>query len=109
MDHRALVFQIGHQRPMAGGFVARLSPHTRMAVEEVPELSALLKLSSARAGERAEDLPRDLASGLLAARITHVVVNTDSMPVSVRAAFESRGLRLTAVSGSRELYSVGGF
>lgn len=109
MDHRALVFQIGHQRPMAGGFVARLSPHVRRAVEEVPELSALLKLSSSRAGERAEDLPRDLASGLLAARITHVVVNTDSMPVSVRAAFESRGLRLTAVSGSRELYAVGGF
>jgi hypothetical protein len=108
MDHRALVFQMDHQRPMAGGFVARLSPHIRRAVEETPELLALLKLSSAGADERAEDLPQDLVSGLLAARITHVVVNTDSMPMSVREAFESRGLRLTAVSGSRELYLVGG-
>lgn len=108
LDHRALVFQMRHRRPMAGGFVARLSPHVRSAVEETPELAALLRLSSAGPGEPAEDLPLDLASGLLAARITHVVVNTDTMPIDVRPMLESRGLRLKAVEGSRELYSVGG-
>ena len=38
-DHRALIFQMFHERPLAGGFVGRLSPRVKEAYSEVPALS----------------------------------------------------------------------
>jgi hypothetical protein len=105
MDHRALVHQMTHQRPLVGGFVARLSPRLRHALLDMAELSALLKFSSGDLSEG--DLPDDLGGKLAAAGITHVVVNTDLMPGATRATLESRGLRLIAVEGTRELYLAG--
>jgi hypothetical protein len=103
-DHRALVFQMAHEKPLAGGFVARLSPRLRLALQNMTELSALQKLSSA---ELDDDLPPDLGRGLLDAGFTHVVVNTDRMPADTRGALEARGLRLVMVEGTRALYLVG--
>ena len=108
MDHRALVFQMAHQKPLAGGFVARLSPKVRAAYEQTPALVALIKLSSGSPSHSSENLPADLGSGLLSAGVRHVVVNTDSMPRDLRAALESRGFKLVAVEGRRELYRVSG-
>lgn len=107
-DHRALIFQMSHGRPIAGGFVARLPPRIRAAYREVPALMALLDLSSAADRHAPDALPEDLASGLLNAGITHVVVNTDSLPFGLRSALESRGLKLIVVAGTRELYAVAG-
>jgi hypothetical protein len=103
-DHRALVFQMAHEKPLAGGFVARLSPRLRLALQNMTELSALQKLSST---ELDDDLPPDLGRGLLDAGFTHVVVNTDRMPADTRGALEARGLRLVMVEGTRALYLVG--
>jgi hypothetical protein len=42
LDHRALFYQTLHEHPIAGGFVARLSPRVRQAYEQDPVLGALL-------------------------------------------------------------------
>ena len=101
-DHRALVHQIVHERPIAGGFLARVPRRIREAYHNDPALRSLLRIS---AGDNA--LPADLASRLLEHGITHVVVNTDQMPGDVRDLLSSRGMRQVVVEGTRELYVVG--
>jgi hypothetical protein len=103
-DHRALVFQMTHHQPIAGGFVARLSPQTRLMYESSPALRSLMEFSSA---DRA-DIQPETAPDLLALGITQIVVNTDAMPPSTRATLEAAGFRLVMVEGTRELYLVGG-
>jgi hypothetical protein len=103
-DHRALVFQMAHGQPIAGGFVARLSPRTRGAYESSAALRSLLLISSSQ--EPA--LPPDMGTQLLALGITHLIVNTDLMPAATRAALEASGFKLVMVEGPRELYLVGG-
>jgi hypothetical protein len=103
-DHRALVFQMTHRQPIAGGFVARLSPQTRLMYESSPALRSLMEFSSA---DRA-DIQPETAADLLALGITQIVVNTDAMPPSTRATLEAAGFRLVMVEGTRELYLVGG-
>ena len=73
-----------------------------------PALVALIKLSSRDPSHSSENLPADLGSGLLSAGVRHVVVNTDSMPRDLHGALESRGFKLLAVEGRRELYQVRG-
>jgi hypothetical protein len=106
-DHRALVFQIAHGQPIAGGFVARLSPRTRQVYESSTALKALMDFSR---GDRA-DLPATAAADLLALGVTQTVVNTDAMPraaAATRAALEAAGFTLVMVEGTRELYLAGG-
>ena len=106
-DHRALLRQMAHGRPLAGGFVARLPPRVLQAFGETPGLSALIELSAAGGAEDAAALPENLGRVLLDAGITHVVVNTDALPFRLRALLESRGLTLIAEAGPRELYTIG--
>lgn len=107
-DHRALLHQMTHGRPLAGGFVARLPPRVRRSYEQTPGLRALIELSASRTADDAEGrLPDDLGRRLLEAGITHVVVNTDAVPFDLRAALEARGLRLLAAADLRELYAIG--
>ena len=103
-DHRALVFQMTHHQPIAGGFVARLSPRTRQFYESSPALRSLIDLSRADSA----DLQPEIAADLLALGITQIVVNTDAMPPSIRATLEAAGFRLVMVEGTRELYLIGG-
>jgi hypothetical protein len=101
-DHRALVYQTFHHRPIAGGFVARLAPRVRRQYEADATLAALLKLGMGQA-----ELPVDLSSGLLGLGITHVIVNTDTMTKPLRQLLEARGLRLEMEVEARQLYVVG--
>ena len=103
-DHRALVLQTAHGQPIAGGFVARLSPRTRQIYESSPALRSLMDLSRA---DRT-DLPPETAADLLALGIAQIVVNTDAMPPSTRRALEDAGFKLVMVEGTRELYLAGG-
>ena len=102
-DHRALVHQIAHERPIAGGFLARLPARIRDAQKNGQALGSLLRISV-----QGGDVPVDLAAQLLELGITHVVVNTDRMPTDVRELFAARGMRLVMVEGKRELYATGG-
>jgi hypothetical protein len=48
LDHWTLYYQSVHERPLVGGFVARLSPRLKARYAEAPILSSLLRLSSGR-------------------------------------------------------------
>jgi hypothetical protein len=98
-DHRALVHQMVHERPIAGGAISRLSPGVKDGYERVPAFDALLKSRSA-------ELPMSFAADLRNAGITYVVVNTDEVDGSVGLALQERGFRLLAADGTRMLYGI---
>ena len=101
-DHRALVHQFAHGRPLAGGFVARLSPRTSREYEEDPVLSRMLALS------RGETVTVPSAAQLAERGFTHLVINRDQpggeglSPDALAAA----GYRFRMASGPRELFSI---
>jgi hypothetical protein len=61
-DDRVLFYQTIHQRPLVGGFVARLPPSVLAAYENDPLLAGLLRLSAGDELEHTPPLPdRELA------------------------------------------------
>ncbi len=102
-DHRALVHQVAHERPLAGGFVARLPDRIRRNYNDTTALASLM-----RASVGPTDLPADLSARLLELGISHLVVNADVMPAGTRDLLAARGFRLVLVDGTRELYLAGG-
>jgi hypothetical protein len=109
-DDRTLFYQTIHERPLVGGFVARLSPSLVAAYERDPLLSALLRLSSRPT--HAETGP-PLPDRLVAARqfredhIAFVVLNrATASPALVDYAQRVLPLQLVASDGSRSLYAV---
>ena len=106
LEHRALAHQMWHGRPLAGGFVARLSPAIRARYEGTPLLSNLLKLST-----RAEEDVALMADAAARARdldLAFLVINRDTFVDAriPRATLEAAGFRLLAADGARELYGV---
>jgi len=109
-DDRVLFYQTIHQRPLAGGFVARLPRVVATAYEDDPLLAALLRLSDRR-GQR--NSPRPLPSAQVAAdrlredRITFVVLNRGAAsPRLVEYVERVLPLTLIANEGERSLYLV---
>jgi hypothetical protein len=49
LDHRVLFYQSIHERPIVGGFVARLAPSIVRTYQSDPLISSLLRLSTAQA------------------------------------------------------------
>ena len=103
LDHRALVHQTMHGRPMVGGFVARLSDKVRARHAESPFLAGVLLVSR---GE-APALPPDAARDAAALGIRYFVVNRDTLPNEAglsRDALERAGFTFVVADGPRELY-----
>ena len=94
-DHRALVHQMHHGKPLIGGFVARLSPRVAEAYRSDAVLAGLIE-----GHVPSEHLPA------LRARVPYVVVNADVMPDAerLRTSLLSAGYRLVAAAGPRALY-----
>lgn len=105
LDHRALVHQMHHERPLVGGFVARMSPRLRERYLATPFFVAALEISDL---DRPVDRPlsaRDAADQ----GVAFVVVNRDLMdrPRSLdRGTLEGEGFRFVTSDGDRELYAV---
>jgi hypothetical protein len=105
LDHRMLVHQIQHGRPLVGGFVARMSPGLRSRYLHTPIFTAAFALSSF-------DRPRDrpiVATDAAAQGIAFLVVNRDALrdlPSLRRSSLEAAGFRYVVADGSRELYAV---
>ena len=104
-DHRALVHQMTHGRPLAGGFVARLSPSIATHYEQDPVLRRFVQLS--QPDGTAGVLPADMAVGAAARGLPFVVVSRDRLPEDrlSRAALESAGFRFVLADGTRELFA----
>jgi len=66
LDHRVLFYQSVHERPLVGGFVARLSPRVRADYGNDPLFAALLHLSGAATEDTPTNVPdRETARRLL--------------------------------------------
>ena len=104
-DHRALVHQAFHGRPLVGGFVARLAPAVRTVYANDPAMAALLRVSTPGAEARLE---ADTGSRASEAGIAFLVVNRDTFvdPQLPRTELERAGFRFLLASGSRELYET---
>ena len=101
LDHRLLAHQLAHQRPVAGGFVARLSPDVTKRYSQSKVLTAALEISAGKPGDLFT------AGELEAEGLSYLVINRDSLadvPALSRAALESAGFRYLTAAGSRELY-----
>jgi hypothetical protein len=102
-DHRALVHQTAHARPLAGGFVARLSPRVREGYLRSPFLRGLLSVSEAGGST----MPDGASAAALGVR--HLVVNRDAVPAEsglAREALASAGYEFVVSDGARDVYVV---
>jgi hypothetical protein len=108
MDMRVLYYQTIHQRPITGGFVARLDPRLVHAYQDDPVLGVLLRLSGG--GTLAAEHPLAVlqaGDSLLAKKIKFVMVNEETA-TSDLLRYVSTGLPLHELGrdGRRVLYEV---
>jgi hypothetical protein len=108
VDHRTLVCQMIHQRPMLGGVVARLPRSVLVRYNADPLIAAWLRMSGARADVVHEGpVPaRELAGERLAANgIVFLILHRGAASLELREYVE-RVLPLTPVAeeGDRVLY-----
>ena len=106
LDHRLLAHQLVHERPVAGGFVARLSPAVRQRYSQSSVLTMALAIS---AGDVIETGDLFTAGELSAEGLSYLVINRDrvaDIQGLSRGALESSGFRYVTAAGSRELYST---
>ena len=106
LDHRLLVHQISHERPVVGGFVARLSPTLLQSYMESPFLAGALESSRNPPVEG----PCPLSAAEARSKgVAYLVVNRDRFarkgPFS-RESLESASFRFVTVAGDRELYAT---
>lgn len=99
LDHRTLWYQTIHERPITGGFVARLPVSTTRAYVEHPLLSKLLALSSSTPASQTGQLPdgEDALGALRALDVRFLVLNRQTAPPALAEWVD--GLRLTQLGG----------
>jgi hypothetical protein len=103
-DDSTLFYQTMHRHPMAGGFVARLSPVVRQAYDDDPVLRRLLAASasaSIQAPSCGEVLPSLWSNGF-----RYVVVDRARLTGMLAAAVAEWPLTPVAASGGRELFRL---
>ena len=106
LDHRALAHQLWHQRPLVGGFVARLPERVKRLQLGSPAVAALVEISTP--DQAVAPLAAGAAAQAAAGGIAFVVVNRDTFvaPRLPAAQLEAAGFTLIARDGPRELYST---
>jgi hypothetical protein len=105
LDHRALVHQLWHERPLVGGFVARLPSSVRERYAVEPLLAQLVDLSTP--AKSAPHLDENAARAAADLGVDFLIVNRDTF-VSERLpqkALENAGFVLVLEDGARELYA----
>lgn len=107
-DHAALYYQTIHEKPIAGGFIARLAPSVKRYYEEQPVFRTLLDLSSITAVDAAQTPDRTtIEAFLIEQQIRFVVVNSRLAPERLqRFVREQMPVVLTKTEGERQLYEV---
>lgn len=109
-DDRVLFYQTIHQRPLVGGFVARLPATLVAAYQADPLLGNLLRLSSAGAATDPDIEPpsaEKVADSLRTNGIRWIVVNRErASPRLLKYVEERLPLTLIAQEGERRLYLV---
>lgn len=107
LDHRALMHQVWHGRPLVGGFVARLSSDIQSQYEEIPILKNLVDLSDPATAD--VHLIPHAAEDARQVGIAYLIVNRDTF-IDTRlphGLLDRAGFRLLAKEGAREVYATG--
>ena len=104
-----LLHQTLHERPIVGGFLARLEPRMVRDYAAMPVVGSLLRLS---AGGKLSDepvvmTPREAASSLASAGIAFVVLDTrTASPDLIHYVQSGIGLRVIREQDGRIFYEV---
>ncbi len=110
LDDRVLFYQTIHQRPLVGGFIARLPRAVAAAYEADPLLAALLNLSEGdnAAGSRMALPDRQMAADRLRRNgVSFVVLNRGTAsPALIQYVEQVLPLALIDRDGDRSLYLV---
>ncbi len=109
LDEAVLLHQMMHERPIVGGFVARLQPSIARTYEATPVIRSFLRLSSG--GEISTDdlslTPADAASRLASAGIAFIVLDTRRASAALIEYVQSKiELRRVAEENGRIFYEV---
>jgi len=108
-DSSVLLHQTLHERPIVGGFLARLEPRVARDYATMPVVGSFLRLSSG--GKLSEEslgmTPRDAASSLASAGIAFVVLDTrTASPDLIQYVQTGITLRLIGEQDGRMFYEV---
>jgi hypothetical protein len=106
-DSRVLWYQTIHERPLVGGFIARLPRRIIPAYEAAPVLGSFLRLSAGQSVARETPLPASQAvDALLSQGVRFIVVNRLTSPPDLTAYVTRLSLRRLASDDERELLIV---
>lgn len=115
LDHRVLFYQTLHQHPIAGGFIARLSPRLRQAYDADPLFGPLLSQPQPQLQPQPRPRPQAASSAQtpanLSCAIRYVVMPRD-LPAATRELMNSAAQleRIAApADDARELYRITGW
>jgi hypothetical protein len=109
LDEAVLLYQTVHERPLVGGFVARLPPAIARSYEVMPVIRSLLRLSSGISAVDADIsvTPRDAAGMLASAGIAFIVLDTRRASADLIQYVQSKiELRRIAEEDGRVFYEV---
>ncbi len=109
LDHRVLFYQTLHEHPIAGGFIARLSPRLRQAYDADPLFGPLLSQPQPQRQPQPGGSAQTPAN--LSCAIRYVVMPRD-LPAATREIMNSAAQleRIAApADGARELYRITGW
>lgn len=107
LDHRTLVYQTIHRKPMVGGFVARIPRPLEQQHLESPLFGPLLALSSDRVLQPDSlDVLRDDGRSLLDAAGIRYVILARNAPPPLRDVVAAWALRPVTGDDERELFEV---
>jgi hypothetical protein len=109
LDEAVLLHQMIHERPIVGGFVARLPPAITSIYESMPVVGSLLRLSS---GAKISDsdlglTPREASAKLASSGIAFIVLDTRRASADLIEYVQSRiELRRVGEEDGRVFYEV---
>jgi hypothetical protein len=107
LEHDSLYGQTIHGRPLAGGFIARLSPRVWTWYQETEPYRTLLALSAPGAAQVPLPTCESVRDGLRAASISHLVLYPRDTPDALRSFIESHMiLRRVREDDQRVLFAV---
>jgi hypothetical protein len=108
-DSMVLLHQTVHERPIVGGFVARLAPDVRTRYEAMPIVGSLLRLSAGGrlADQPSEGTPAEASARLAAAGVGFVVLDTRVASADLIRYVQTRlALRVLVEADGRVFYQV---
>jgi hypothetical protein len=110
-DSAVLFYQTVHERPITGGFMARLPPHIARDYAAMPLVASLLRLSSGGSlHDEVRTDPTAAAAFLHSRGIRYVILDKgNAAPDLVRYVESNIPLRIMAEEANRILYEVPSF